>query len=79
MGIAELHNGTITVRNLEKAGCEFIVELPRCDTEESPEPCPDNQADDQADDRPAPQPDAAESVDPDRPDADFRGLTPDAG
>lgn len=75
MGIAELHNGTITVRNLEKAGCEFIVELPRCDTEESPAPCPDHKADE----RRAAEPEPAEPEDPERPDADLRGLKPDAG
>lgn len=28
-GIAELHRGSISVRNLERGGCEFRVELPR--------------------------------------------------
>lgn len=28
MGITELHGGTIRVRNLENAGCEFVVTLP---------------------------------------------------
>lgn len=42
MGIAELHGGTITAKNLEKAGCEFTIELPRCDTEQAEEPCPDD-------------------------------------
>jgi len=34
-GIAELHGGTITVRNRDEGGCEFNVRLPLCPSGES--------------------------------------------
>lgn len=76
MGIAELHNGSISVRNLEKAGCEFIIQLPRCDTEKSPQPCPDDHADAEPD---GAKPQGTGPETHGRPDADLRGLTTDAG
>ncbi len=39
-GIAELHGGRITVRNLDEGGCEFTVTLPLCAP--APEPGPDD-------------------------------------
>tara|TARA_R110000782_G_scaffold30348_14_gene75638 strand:- start:5906 stop:7513 length:1608 start_codon:yes stop_codon:yes gene_type:complete len=67
MGIAELHGGTIRVRNLEKSGCEFIIELPRCDTPQADTPCPDNQSDDH------PEGDRPKDMDPPATDGPERG------